>query len=530
MTQNISSQAQYLLQTWDQTSPKPTAPETTVITVNQMIGSIAWIYERIRNIVDLRDDHLIRKNAIERILKRRLLLQEKIDKIAKPLIEELIRAGYLPNKTLPETKITEVHQILDKYVYLIQHLPDAHEHLYTKKQLGQWLISLMACELEENLTSAIREKAIIDSMYDLVNPQLHFEEKYDPAEKDTQVYLATHRALVKSDPAMISFILFKLYHPNWVNNPTEELKAHLANHLIELKKSIDHQVQHPCRDRLWRILQRKAIPFLILKELLNKNPEENLKILANPELLETKIREICKQKYKLTRSRLTRGSIRSIAYIFITKACFALLLEIPFEWYITGEVNKNTLLINLVFQPILMFIIALTIRVPSEKNTKKIVQEIKYIVYGYPENESMHFRAAPRRSVMMKIMFSGLYALIFGVSFGLVSFSLYILHFNIFSGVVFIFFLCLVSFFGFKLRNSARELVVFERKEGWFSLFVDFLSIPLIRAGRFLSQNFAKINIFAFFLDVIFEAPFKLLLEILEDFFSYLKEKREEIY
>jgi hypothetical protein len=104
------------------------------------------------------------------------------------------------------------------------------------------------------------------------------------------------------------------------------------------------------------------------------------------------------------------------------------------------------------------------------------------------------------------------------------------LDFNWLGGLLFVVFLTLVSFFGIRVRQLAKELVVLDRRTGLIGATIDFFSIPIIRAGRWLSVNFSKINVFVFVLDVIIEAPFKLIVEVFEDWFSYIREKREEIY
>jgi len=102
-------------------------------------------------------------------------------------------------------------------------------------------------------------------------------------------------------------------------------------------------------------------------------------------------------------------------------------------------------------------------------------------------------------------------------------------NFNVPSGILFVFFLTIVSFFGFRLRNLAKQLSVVPRKDNFFSFLVDFISLPIIRVGRFFSTNFAKINIFLFILDFLIETPFKALVEFLEKAVSFINEKREEI-
>lgn len=56
------------------------------------IEVFAFIYEQIRNAIDYKGEHLLRKYAIERILKRQLWLNsfQNISQISELLIKELI--------------------------------------------------------------------------------------------------------------------------------------------------------------------------------------------------------------------------------------------------------------------------------------------------------------------------------------------------------------------------------------------------------------------------------------------------------
>ena len=91
------------------------------INVSEMISKMAFYYEKIRNSVDYAEEYLLRKNAIERILKRKIVIEGKIPtlelksvEISKHLLTELIRAGYLPNDEIPEDKIDEIAEIINK--------------------------------------------------------------------------------------------------------------------------------------------------------------------------------------------------------------------------------------------------------------------------------------------------------------------------------------------------------------------------------------------------------------------------------
>ena len=88
------------------------------IEVGDAAGKLAFIYEKIRTTVDYKDDHLLRKHAIARMLKRLTTPGAKGSIIALPLIEELIRARYLPNKTILNTAVGQVCHAINKYIVI----------------------------------------------------------------------------------------------------------------------------------------------------------------------------------------------------------------------------------------------------------------------------------------------------------------------------------------------------------------------------------------------------------------------------
>jgi hypothetical protein len=58
---------------------------------------------------------------------------------------------------------------------------------------------------------------------------------------------------------------------------------------------------------------------------------------------------------------------------------------------------------------------------------------------------------------------------------------------------------------------------------------LDFISLPILRAGQWLSMGISRINVFLFFFDFLFEAPFKIFLSVLEEWLQFMKEKKEEL-
>lgn len=92
----------------------------------------------------------MRRGAIGRMLKRRLVLTKDSKTIAEPLIFELIRGGHFPNDRIEESKIAVVQKSLEKYLYISENRP-TNVSERKKIQTYSWLMDVAACEIEEIL-------------------------------------------------------------------------------------------------------------------------------------------------------------------------------------------------------------------------------------------------------------------------------------------------------------------------------------------------------------------------------------------
>lgn len=500
------------------------------IQVDAFVSRLAKIYEKIRNAIDYKEEHLLRKNAIFRIIQRRLTIKISTDIIAMGLIKEMIRAGYLENDFIPERKVHEVQKIIEKYLALFN-LSGAKRTTSDGQKLFTWLLEVCACEIEESLMPPIQQRALVDFMYQLIKPEVKLLDRdLSPKEKDLYIYIAVFRALVRSDVPMVNFLLFKYFYPGWtkVNQKTQIMDV--AKKIRNLKKEIERHQKNPLVEKLLRIFKKYTFIFFVLRDIIIENPKKAEEIFNDPKELEYHIRTTCNKLYKKAKTKLRRSIVRVTIYIFITKMLLALLLEFPYDYYIAKEVIYLPLIINAMFPPLLMVLIGTFIRVPSRKNTDKVVKFSQEIVYSNKISGIKGLAQTVKRNTFFKFMFYLLYLVLFSISFGVLIYVLIRLNFNIFSILVFLLFLSLISFFGIKLRYNIRDLIVFDRKENLLVFLFNLFSLPFLNAGHWISVKFQKINIFVFILDFIIEAPFKIFLEVIEDWINFLREKKEELY
>ncbi|MFH1822789.1 MAG: hypothetical protein ABH830_03755 [Patescibacteria group bacterium] len=515
------------------------------IRVSELISKMAFYYEKIRNSVDYKEEYLLRKNAIDRILKRLIVIEgvvkeSKSEEIAKNLLIELIRAGYLPNNKIPEEKINEVKILIEKYLklknYSLARLKASPEIKSKNQQnertsLTNWLISTAASEIEEIIGLDKANKTVISNMYeDLISiVKLPTDLKFEK-DLEIQIYLGIYRNFLKFDQDMLGFILFKYYSANW-ENPKDEDIAKIAQNIISLRQAIGYQLNHPISKQLDKIINRYTVFYTILIDVISEDPTGAYESLKNDaKAFPRLIKKVCARRYKSIKSKLWRAAIRSIIYIFITKSVFVVLLEVPAIQWFGGELNYTSLAINITFPAFLLFLIVIFTQVPSDDNTKKVIDGIEEIVYLEKKKAEQYILRKPvKRSKLANAIFGIFYTITFFLSFGFVIWALDFIAFNFVSITIFLFFLALVSFFGLRIRKGTKEFIIIEPKENIFSFILDFFYVPIIATGKWLMEKFSRINVFVFFLDFIIEAPFKIFVEVAEQWTKYVRERKDEI-
>ena len=506
-----------------------------VISLDEMASHLASLYEKLRNSVDFKEVHLLRRYAIERNLKRRFILEILKPQIARNLIEDLIRAQYIPNNGILESKVQEVEQVIAKYNDLFERLNEHYENDKLEQKNLQdyfdWLIGVEACEIDIILTPEDIADAVIEAMYEVTKPRVKLKgDDLSVREKNIQLYITIHKSLVRSDVTIISYHLLNLYYPDW-SRANQKLIAEIATNIGPIYRTIQRHLRHPYQRKISQSIKEPVVTFQVLHELILKHEAKIEDLLVQPEELEAAARKLIIERYKSIRSKLSKSSMRAIIYIFITKVLFAIALEFPYERYVLGHINMLNLGINVVFPPLLMFLVTLSFSVPGSNNTDKILANLKSLVYDKSEQSILcQLKTKYKQSMSYQIFYNFMYTLLYIGVFGGIIYLLRLLDFNFISGAIFLFFLTAVSFFAIRIRNTAKELKVIDNKEDALSFFMNFFSLPIVAVGRWLSTKFRKINIFAFVMDFIIEAPFKMIVLAFEDWLGFMKEKKEEVY
>ncbi|MCX6798075.1 MAG: hypothetical protein NTX66_02590 [Candidatus Falkowbacteria bacterium] len=523
--------------------------ETPKIHVSSLISKLSFFYEKVRNAVDYDEEHLLRKNAIERILKRQIVIEgvlkkAKIEEISSHLIVELIRGSYLSNDKVPETQLNEVTVLLEKYLRLkdqcvlkinsVLNLKTDFskvQGLFQKKNnLIKRLLTLAACEIEASLETNKVKAVMVANMFNILSKNIKLPADL-PYEKDLeiQIYLAISRTFLKFDADMLSLILFKYYIEEADLESSQSRK--IIDNIQEIFAIMDYQLNHPLAKQLDKVVRAYGLYFTILAETVEPDPAKIFgEIKKNTKTFLNLVRKTCNKKYKKAKGRLWRAAVRSIIYIFLTKSIFVFIIEIPAIHWFGEKINYLALGVNVIFPALLLFFIVFLTSSPTDSNTEKIVEGVKEIAFvGEERRQPIILRKPVKRGFIINSIFNIIYAAAFVVSLYFIIWALTQVGFNWVSITIFLFFLAFVSFFSIITTRGIKELIIIDRKDNLLNFLVDLFYLPIISIGRWLSSNVSKINIFIFIFDFIIEAPFKVLIEIAEDWTRYVKERKDKM-
>lgn len=488
-----------------------------IIQVSSATKKLAFAYERFRNTLEPDEEEILRRGAIARILERRLFEDRSSTTVATTLLQEMIRANYI--KPCPRAFAIRIGIRLKKAKQVYSGLPSEY---------SDWYLRLVATAIDHELYPPRQQEALVHLMYHDTYKRVVWSD-YFVADDDrpTQLYLACHRALYAADHIELAYHYFVNQFPAWEKEElTREDLDHIVKSFPKFYQHIQQALNHPARDRITRLLRPSAVPYLILRDMIEK---QGSSVFESEPILENAAREASTYRLRQTRRRMSRRAWHSILFLFCTKTFLALIIELPYESLLLEKVHYPALAANIAFHPLLLFFLATTVRLPGEKNTERIIEQLRKIVTGEGELPTIIISSPRQYGAATWSAFAIIYTILFLVIFWLLFTFLNRMNFSLLAIFLFVIFLGLVSFLAIRIRSSSDDLRVTPKRETAPSAVLSFLALPVLEFGRWLAQNIRQINVLLFFMDRVLEAPFKLLIDVTEEWFDFVRDRREEI-
>lgn len=472
-----------------------------------LVTLLARIYEKARNSLEFRADHLVRRAAVERILKRRLIFHKEPRDLASLLITELRWARYLEDFPATDKKIFEdLTKILEKYID------------YLKKSKGkipfEWLVKIASAEIEEALN--LNKDYLLFTFF-----AFHYFKKIIHSDKENfepLLFYAVDKVYGDSDDEQIAFHIFKLIQEE-VKEDTLE-KAYLLFKRIKRDKNVGV---------INRLVRRRMGHLVLLRDIYFYSPLKFEEAVKDREKFFELAEEVVNLQIAQMNTRISTAARRSVVYIFLTKILIALAVELPMERFIYHKFFAPQIAFNILFPPFIMWLLTLGIKTPIKEELDELVEKTWELISGDDSFQKVHIDVEHRKIGLSfaNIIFSVFYLVLFIVVFGGIFYLLNRIGFNILNQIIFVFFLALIVFFAYRIKQTTLAYLLKEDAEE--IKFLDILSLPIIWVGNKLSRTLEEFNFLIFAFDFLLEAPFKLILELFDNLFHFLAIKKEEL-
>ncbi len=519
---------------------KSLAPKENAVNihVDEVASRVAAFYERLRTIIDWKEEHLMRRSAIIRKLRNKFSSLELNDfsteKIAEHLVLDLIRGGYFPNDKIDESKVPAVQKIIEKYVFILRNNPE-YKQDKTGMQFYGKLLEIAACEIEETLAPYAKETALIDYMFEIMKERIKVSEKiYEkemlkPEDKDIQIYIAVQKALFKFDEPIISYNILK-YKLSYWDNPSQEEILKISQGIHKIFDDIEKDLSHPLAKKFYVICEKYDTAYLLVSDVLSNNDSEKVnKEIQNPALLEDAVKKAYQKRLTNLKAQITRIAVYSVISIFVTKILSLIILELVLIDLKVETFNILFLIADILIPTCLMALLVASVSPPSKRNLQVVVMETIKIVYQKEKQDIYEIRMNKKRGLFMRVFLTLVYLFGAFISFGLIAWVLVYFHFPPTSIFVNILFVTLVLFAGVAIKRRSEELTMENESGGFLEFLYDILFLPIMGVGGWLSNTWKQYNIIAAFFSALIDMPFSVFVEFIEGWRYFIKEKKEEL-
>ncbi len=516
--------------------------EISTIHVDEIASKVAVLYEKVRKIIDWKEEHLLRRATIERILKRRLigelsnhsiLPDADPEKMAEPMVLELIRGGHFPNNKIPRIRVSEIEKILGKYIYILENSP-LSKTIKVKERINfyTWIIEICACEIEETLDQPAKENLLLNFMTQTLNKKILLGKgiTMSPKEKIIQTYIAAHRTLYNLDNPIISYHLLKVYYPDWLT-ADQTLISEITKDTLDIKNKLEEDLNHRHAPEFRKVCEKYDTVFLIIGNVLKRlvKKEKNIKNnISQPKKLKKLITKAYNNRLSSLKGRLTRAAIYSTLSILVASSLSLFIVEVPIAKLVYGQFSPLAITVDILLPTVVMFLLVIAIKLPDEENLEIVIKEVFKVIYSQKEEDVYELRAQ-KRGFISNLIIKAVYGFTSLGSIILIFWLFWLAKIPLTSLILDTLNVSMVVFAGLIIRQRSKELTI-EEKRGFWQFILDILSVPVAKLGQWLSNKWREYNIVSVFLTVLVDMPFSSLVEFIDSWSTFLKEKKAELH
>ncbi len=514
--------------------------------VDELASKIAETYEKIRKVIDWKEENLLRRGAIERILKRRLISELygisilpdlNAAEMAEPMILELMRSGYFDNGKIAKKQIKEIENILAKYIRILDktNMPGApsKKHVKNKMEFYTWMLEIAACEIEEVLAPAFKENALLNLMTNIIYDRNRIlpSTKLSDLDRLIQIYIASMRTLYVFDDPIISYNVIKIRYPFWIEETDESINKVTAE-VFEIRQQIDDDLNSEEGKHFFKLAGKYDAAYRIIGDVLdsiNNTPEAVRGKIADTEELKKMVSEAYFKRKASLKGRLFRSAIYSTLSIFASGAASYIIFEGPIAKMAGEKWTIMSFFVDMLIPSLVMFILVIIIRPPKDANLRVVQKEIEKVIYKQPSEDVYEVDFRRKKNKILNFIFIAISIICGALSMRFIFWIFEIGNVPITSVYVDTVNVAMVVFAAMAIKQKSKEITI-EDRANFVEFVLELFSIPLAKIGQWFADKWKKYNIFSAFFTAIVDMPFSVLIRIIEDWRNFLKERSSEMH
>lgn len=458
--------------------------------------------------------HLLLRTSIERFLRRNMSLQHPhtTARLARKLIIDLTNAGHLAEPPPKETR-KAINYFINQYANFYR-AATAYNGINPKTAAG-WTYQTTSVVIEHLLRPQEPNDAFTTFAYqhyvsainrrDFGNPP---DDQFEPS-----VFCAMQQAIFNADKATTLSAWLSL----------KSSRDQSLGSYIHACQAIDSAFASPLTNKVSRLINRYGAPIRALRELTGRQPDIDIQ---DRTAFLTELEQSIEQQYDATQQRLIHSITRTTILTIVAEMIAIVLFIVPFDLLFFEHVSFAPLSLALLIPAVYIMSATYSLRRPSVRNTKTIIDVVERIVYAShsPITYKVHTPIPQKNRQILSIVYA---VSIVGIS-GLLGWTLARIGFTPLHSVVFFSFLLAAGLLRFRIVQAAREVEVVDRQQTVVGALGDVFYIPFVHIGQWLSDSYRRINTYAYLVDRAIEMPIRTAFSALKTWIDFLRAKRDE--
>jgi large-conductance mechanosensitive channel len=319
-------------------------------------------------------------------------------------------------------------------------------------------------------------------------------------------------------------------YPNWSKFSSGELK-NFAENLATIKEQSETYINSKVSKKFDEITGRFSTIFILLDDVfesLKENPESIKSTIEDSNLLISLIRDHYLERRKTLQRRLRNSAIFSTLSVFISNWATFYLIEVPVARLFYEEFNLLATIIDFLLPALVMFLLVIFIKPPKDENLENVIESSKELLYKNSTYETHELVLKEEKHGFIKIFITFAYTLSTILLFVGIAAIFYYAQLPITSVIYDTFTIAITFYAALGVRKTSKELYVGEKRSFGDFLF-DSFTVPLAKVGEFLSSKWKEYNVVAIFTNYLIEIPFVAILDFIELWSKFLKERKSEL-